>query len=145
MTLPGRILLRQRVLEGRALGQGEMLGVFDAQFPAQRHQLQQGTVGILGVGQHIVVQHQVIAGTVSHQHITLSVCDGAPGGTDQCGGGEGGGVVHLSAGLYDLKIVKPSAQKQDQRQDQGQHDHRAETGYSFHVSPPILPMETKMG
>ena len=140
IALPVGGLLRQGILIGAALGDGEILDVVHAQLVRHADQPQQMLVGLVGVGQNEIVEHQVIAGPVAHHHVAVAVQKLAPGGLDGVIGGVGIGVRHDVAASFKLYRVHPHA---EQAQDDGkyqQHGHGSESGYSFHALPPVVPM-----
>ena len=102
-------------------------------------------VGTAGRQQNVVVQYQVITGSVAHQLITVSVQYISSGRLHTGDGGKGGGIVDDTAGLNDLQVVH-FKNEEDQKQQKNQQDqHCPETAYSFHNSPPIDPMALARG
>ena len=139
IALPGGGIVVQRVFIGPILCHREMVDILDAQFPALVNQLIQVGVGAGGGLDDIVVDDQIIAGPVAHQHIAVAVQNVAPSRLDTGLGDKFDGVV-LAGGLNYLQLEQPDAEK-GQNQHKKQNDgNRAVAAYSFHESPPILPM-----
>jgi hypothetical protein len=105
IILPCRIIVLQGVSEGLFFGDGEMIGVFDTQLLAKLYQVINRLVRTFGASQNLVVDDKVIAGTVTDQHITVAVMDGATGSLDIGPGGVSCGVIYDTAGFIDLLIV----------------------------------------
>ena len=104
-------------------------------------QLQKLLVAVVSGFDNVVVEHQVITGSVAHQDNTVSVGDIASGGFHTGQGGVGLGVIGITLGLDDLHGKQLGCiQKQNQCGDQDDHNS-PESAYSFHSFPPILPME----
>ena len=145
IILPGSVVIAEGVFVGPILGDGQVVGILDPLLTAQLHQLQQGFVGRGGTGQNIVVHHQVITGPVGHQYIAVGVQNVAPGRLDTGQRGKSRNIIGTAAGGNDLHIVELAAKgAHDQAKDQQQNTHPF-LGYSFHVSPPILPMYRRTG
>jgi len=68
-----------------------------------------------------MVDHQVIACPVAHQHVTVGIQNVAPGGFHTGTGGKGGGIVSAAAGFDHLQVVELEGEKrQHHRKDQHQ-------------------------
>ena len=122
-----------------------MVGVFELQLLASLHQ---GVEGLIPVGvalDDIVVEDQVIAGPVAHQHVAVAVQKIAPGSLDGGVGGVGTGIVRIAACLDDLQREELDAVKRQDQAEQTQQHSGTESAYSFHGSPPILPMALTRG
>ena len=145
IVLPALVLLIQRIGEGLIQGQGQVVHILDAPCLTQLHQLIEGTVGVDGAGEHIVVDRQVVAGPVGHQHVAVPVQNIAPGSLHPGQGGEGGDIVLVAAGVHHLHLVEPGSVETQHRKEDAQQEPGTEAGHSLHVSPPILPMEMRMG
>ena len=111
IALPGGIVVTEGVFKGGFLADREMIVVLHIHLPAQLHQLHEVIVGAGGGQDHIVVKHQVIAGTVGNQHIAVAVQDLTPGRLDTGDRGKIFGVIHLAAGLHDLQIIELDGKK----------------------------------
>ena len=145
ITLPDVALLFQGVGKGSLGGDGEMFGVFNALFLAQLYQVVKMLIGVFCIQHHVVVQHQVVTGTVTYQQITVPVQNIAAGGFDTGQGGKGGGVVGAALSFNNLNVIQiHSHQAYDQNENQ-QKNTGTKTAYSFHVSPPIDAIDRIMG
>ena len=145
IALPqGRVFL-QRIGKGFGLGDGHVVHILDAVLIAELHQVVDLLVGVFGTGQHEVVDHQVVAGAVAHQHLTVAVQDLAPGRFHAGPGGKGGGVIHNAAGLNDLQVKQLEGIEAQQRGKQQSKDAGTPLGQSFHASPPIFSMARIVG
>jgi len=112
----------------------------DAQLPALLHQTVKRLVGLTVGLDNVVVENQVIGGTVAHQHVAVAVQNIAPGRTDGGHGGVGLGVIRVAIGLDDLQNEQPSCKQNQNKGKQGQKQKGPEAAYSFHVFPPIRPI-----
>ena len=140
VVLPGGIQIRQGIFKGTVPGDGEVVGICNAQLLAFLNQIVQGLV-TLGVGlDNVVVEHQVIGCTVTHQNVAVPVQDIAPGGADSGNGTVNLGVVGVAVGLDDLQDEKPSGEEHQNECEQNHKQNGPEAAYSFHVLPPIRPI-----
>ena len=145
IALPGGAHLVENVGKGSCVGDGEVVGVFDVHIPAKGYQLKKIVIAAGGTADDIVVEHQVVAGPVADQDIAVAVGDFAPGGLDPGFGGVVFHVVHHAAGFDDLLAVKFQGEKAQHQAKQKQDNAYTESGYSLHVSPPMLLIAEKMG
>ena len=119
IVLLGGGILFQRIFKGSALGYWEGFDVFNLQFLAQLYQLQQGLIGVLGTGDNIVVENQVITGPVADQRIAVPVQNITPGSLHPGIGGIGGSIVGLALCLNDLQVIEfERKNSNDQAEDQ---------------------------
>ena len=130
----------QSILKGTGGGDGEVVDVADPQLLALLHQTVQRFVGAAGAFDNIVVEHQIIAGAVAHQHIAVAVQNIPPGGADGGDGGVGGGVVLFALGVDDLQPEQPSCVKQHHQTEEQKENDGPKAAYSFHVFSPIRPI-----
>ena len=142
MTLPGSIVLVQGIDKGALRGDGEMLSIGHTGFLTALDQLIEVVIGAVGGDQHVVVDHQVIAGPVGHQQITVGIQNIAPGRLDAGVGCKGCGIIRLAAGLYDLQIIQLEAEEQHHHRKKQNYDLCSKTGYSLHMSPPPMALST---
>ena len=122
-----------------------MVIIFNILLPTQVHQLQQGFVGGNRAGQNIVVDHQIVTGPIGHQHIAPGIENVAAGCLNTGQRGKGGDVVGTAAGGNDLHIIQLKTKKANDEAEQQQQCTHPGAGHSFHVSPPIFPMDRRMG
>ena len=92
-----------------------------------------------------MVKHQIITGAVTNQHVTVAVQNLTTGGLDAGNGGKVFGVIDIAAGFDDLLIIQLQRKETDDDAEQKQENACSDAGYSFHDSPPILPIERKTG
>ena len=122
-----------------------MIHICDAFLPAQSRQIQQLLIGIAGIEDHKMIEHQIIAGAIGHQHIAVGIQNIATGGPDSGAGHIGDHITGRRRGIRDLHRIQLDAEKTQHQHHQGQQKHGSYFGYSFHASPPILPMERTSG
>ena len=122
-----------------------MIDVLNIQLVAQAHQLAQGLVGIVGVVQHVAVEHQIVAGPVAHQHHAVAVQNLAPGGADPGDSGIRRARIGLRVRLQNLLGVQPEPKDPQHHGEGQQNGHRPEFCHSFHSWPPILPSHSPRG
>ena len=122
-----------------------MVCVYNVLLLAPLYQAVQVFIHIGGTFNHIVVDGQVVACPVSRQQITVGIHQIAPDALYPGKGGKGGGIVFTAASFNDLQIIKMRAEKEHHRNKQQNHNTAAESGYSFHISPPIFPMSLHTG
>ena len=79
-----------------------MLQIGNAPLLQKIYQLTQRLVGIVRIVDHIVVEYQVVAGPVGHQHIAVPVQDLTPSGSHAAPCGIGGIPVAVRICIPDL-------------------------------------------
>ena len=102
-------------------------------------------VGTAGGQKHIVVHYQVITGPVAHQFVAVSIQNIATGCLNPCKGCKGGGVVNDTTGFNDLQVIHFVYKENQQQRKQQQQNRCTESAYSFHASPPMVPMAFATG
>ena len=133
IPLPGGIEAVQGVFKGAGGADGEVIVVADTQLLAFFQQIVQVLVAVVRGFDHVMVEYQVIAGPVAHQHIAVAVQDIASGGADGGDGGVGGCVVGVALGFNDLKGKELRCVKKHDKAKNAQQHIRSKTGHSFHV------------
>ena len=133
VALPGGVVAVQSILKGTGGGDGEVVVVGDAQLLALFQQVIKVLVPVVCGFDHVVVEHQVIAGPVAHQHVAVSVQDVSPGGTDGGDGGVSGCVVGIAFCFDDLQGEELCGVKKHDKAEYTQQHGRPESGHSFHV------------
>ena len=122
-----------------------MFLVFDPLPVTELDKPQQRGVGIIAGQQNEIIEAQIIGSTVAYQNSAVPVHQVAPGSLDPVDRSIGGGTLDHVALAQHLNAIHPDTeQAQQQRKDQ-QQNQRTESGYSFHVSPPILPIHPRSG
>ena len=140
VVLPGGGQIRQGILKRTGPGDGEMVGIFNAQLLALLHQVVKSLV-TLGIGlDNVVVKNQVVRSAVAHQHIAVAVQNIASGGTDGGNGTVDLGIVGVAVSLDDLQHEQTSGEQNQNEGKQNQKQNGPEAAYSFHVLPPIRPI-----
>jgi hypothetical protein len=92
-----------------------------------------------------MVKHQIVAGPVGHQHIAVGVQNITPGCPHTGPGDIGGNIIGTGGFIRNLHRIQLDAEKAQHDTHQCQQKHCSEFCYSFHVSPPIFPIERTMG
>ena len=87
----------------------------------------------------------LVAAGVGHQHPAVAVQNVAAGGLNTGDGGKGGSVVHNTAGFHNLQVIHGVDEEGQHQTENQQQQHRPDSAYSFHVSPPILLMALTKG
>ena len=145
ILLPGGVILVQGIYKGLLRGYREMIRIGDILLFTGFNQILNVGVGSAGRQQNIMVQHQVVTGSVTYQLIAVDVQNIASGCFYAGDGGKGGGIIHHTAGLHDLQVVHSVDEEGQHQTENQQQKHRPDTAYSFHTSPPILLMALTKG
>ena len=106
--------------------------MFNPQLVALFQQIIQVLVPVIGGLDNVVVEYQVIAGAVAHQHLAVPVQNIAPGSTDGGDGTVGHGVIGVALGIDDLQLKQPEGEKRQNEREQYNQYNGAQPAYSFH-------------
>ena len=87
-----------------------------------------------------MVENQIVTGAVAHQHIAVAVQKIAAGRLDGNIAGVGFFIVGVALGLHDLNGEELAHIEHHDQSEQSQQECGTITAYSFHASPPMLPM-----
>jgi len=138
IAAPGGGEIVDGIVKGPLLGHREMVDVLDAQFPAFVHQAEQVIVGVVGGGDNVVVENQVVTGPVADQDVAVPVQNITTGRFNTGQSGKNFGIVGVAFCFNDLQIEESCAEYDKNQQKKQQKQPCANAAYSFHVSPPIL-------
>ena len=117
-----------------------MVDIFNFLVHTESYQLIQIIVGTLGTFQNIVEDDQVITGPVADQNVTVPVQNITTGSLDTGHYREFGGVVRNTAGFDDLQGIEPDSKETENSDKDQKKESSPEFCYSFHGSPPMVPM-----
>ena len=138
IALPGGAVLLQSIHKGFLSRNGEMVCIGNALLLTGFNQLHNVLIGAIGRQKHIMVQHQIITGTVTHQFITVTIQNITTGGFYAGDGSKGGGIIDDTACFNNLQVIHSVHEKTNHQCKEQQKNCCAQTAYSFHDSPPMV-------